>query len=281
MKINLLFSIDDRFTSQMKTTLYSIYANTSPKNQFYVYVLQKAPLQDNATIQQFCEKLNMTYFPVIIGDDGLFKNAPISDRYPETIYYRLLAHLYLPKEVTKILYVDADILCINDITTLYKIDVKDYLYAAASHSQLTNMSNVFNKVRLRTYESEGYFNSGVLLMNLDKIRQMVDPKDIFRFIEENQLNLFLPDQDILNGMYSDNILAIPDQVFNYDARKYGTYETISMGLWDLDWIFEQCVILHFCGKDKPWERKYRGRFASLYKHYWYKTLRLDRTERND
>ncbi len=42
MKINLLFSIDDQFVEQMKTTLFSIYQNTDASHQFTVYVLQKS-----------------------------------------------------------------------------------------------------------------------------------------------------------------------------------------------------------------------------------------------
>lgn len=48
------------------------------------------------------------YTPVVVGEEA-FEDAPTTDRYPETIYYRLLAHEYLPKELDKILYVDADI----------------------------------------------------------------------------------------------------------------------------------------------------------------------------
>ncbi|OTE83185.1 UDP-galactose--LPS alpha1,2-galactosyltransferase WaaW, partial [Escherichia coli] len=90
----------------------------------------------------------------------IFKTAPVSDRYPESIYYRLLAQNYLPQQVEKILYLDADILCINDLRPLYELTLGDFLYAAASHSKLTEVTTVINKVRLRNYESEGYYNSG-------------------------------------------------------------------------------------------------------------------------
>ena len=40
---------------------------------------------------------------------SIFKQAPVSDRYPESIYYRLLAQNYLPKDLDKVLYLDADI----------------------------------------------------------------------------------------------------------------------------------------------------------------------------
>jgi len=230
--MNLLFAIDDRFSEQLKTTLYSIKRHTTAAS-FDVYVLQEKELKQGVE---------------------------------ESIYYRLLAQNYLPQQVEKILYLDADILCINDLRPLYELTLGDFLYAAASHSKLTEVTTVINKVRLRNYESEGYYNSGVLLMNVHQLRQEVKEAEIAAFIEKNHLNLFLPDQDILNGLYGDRVLAIPDQLYNYDVRKNRTYETISLGEWSLDWVIEHTVLLHFCGKEKPWKKGYRSRYGALYKY---------------
>ena len=45
-----------------------------------------------------------------------------------------------------------------------------------------------------------------------------------------------------------------------------------MGEWDLDWVIKNTVVLHFCGRDKPWDEDYIGRFAGLYKHYFKKAM---------
>lgn len=267
--LNLLFSIDSHFTNQLKTTLLSIVQNTRHCS-INVYVLQKNRLAQSESLNAYCKKIGITYFPIVIGDDLLFENAPVSKRYPETIYYRLVAHKYLPSNLDKILYLDADILCINDLLPLYQVEINDYLFAASSHQNLTNMTNVINKVRLKSYESENYYNSGVLLINLKRARTDILPMDIFKFIENNKYNLLLPDQDILNGLYAEAILALPDQLYNFDARKNATYEALSMGEWHSSWVVEHTVLLHFCGKGKPWQKQYRGRYGILYKHYYHK-----------
>lgn len=269
--MNLLFSIDDRFIEQLKTTLYSIKQHVNLEDM-HVYVLQEQALLKTDELDFFCQKFDIQYHPVVIGSGSIFKEAPVSDRYPESIYYRLLAQNYLPNDLDRILYLDADILCINDLLPLYELPLGESLYAAASHAKLTEMTTVLNKVRLGNYESEGYFNSGVLLMNLRQLRNEVKEAEITAFIKKNQLNLFLPDQDILNGLYGDRIIAIPDHIYNYDVRKNRTYETISLGEWRLDWVIEHTALLHFCGKDKPWQKSYRGRFGALYKY-------IDRTRR--
>ena len=100
-KMNLLFAIDDGYVQQFMVTLYSIHQNSS-NQQFSVYELQKTELAQNEAIEIFCHKLGLDYHPVVIGEKS-FEDAPTTNRYPETIYYRLLAHEYLPQDLDKIL----------------------------------------------------------------------------------------------------------------------------------------------------------------------------------
>ena len=195
--MNLLFAIDDNVTQQLMTTLYSIKQN-STIDKYSVYVIQDKKLQATDRIKQFCQKLGMHYHPVIIKDDQ-FDQAPTTDRYPKTIYYRLLAYKYLPKNIKRILYLDVDILVINDLKPLYNLDLKDYWYAAASHVSLDVTDNL-NKLRLGNYETESYYNSGIMLMDLEAIRKNVKAQDIFDYINKMGRTLLLPDQDILNGL---------------------------------------------------------------------------------
>ncbi|MFT8457726.1 MAG: glycosyltransferase family 8 protein [Liquorilactobacillus ghanensis] len=262
--VNLLFSIDDHFVTQLKTLLFSIKIN-SPGCSFHIYILQKK-LRRQKELLTFCQKIEIDCTILTLKKDK-FHHAPQTKRYPETIYYRLLAQNYLPDDVEKIIYLDADILCINNILPLYQTDIDDYLYAAASHSQLTNFTKVVNKVRLKMYEAEEYYNSGVLLINVPQAKKKINAADLQNFIAENRTTLILPDQDILNSLYGGQIYSVPDQIYNYDARKSLIYEMISGGSWDLNWVIAHTVFLHFCGRDKPWKNEYRSKFALLYKHY--------------
>ncbi|MDD6865083.1 MAG: glycosyltransferase family 8 protein [Lactobacillus sp.] len=269
--MNLLFSIDDRFWRQMLTVLNSIRLN-SQSRQIDVYVIQSQKLAHTKEIKQICELWGMHYHPIVIKDEK-FDQAPVTDRYPKTIYYRLLAHQYLPKQLHRILYLDADVLCINDVGSLYDTDLDGYLYASAIHTGLTGTTEVINKIRLQNFDADGYYNSGVLLMNLDLIRQRVHAEDIYEYIREHVL--LLPDQDVLNALYGKDIKTVPDQLYNFDARKGQTYETISFGEWTLDWVIKHTVILHYCGRHKPWlVDKNTGRYTALYKNYFQMTQRV-------
>ena len=104
-------------------------------------------------------------------------------------------------------------------------------------------------------------------MDMTRAKALIDPDEIFAFATEHERKLLFPDQDIFNALYGERTLPVPDQVWNYDARKYPDNIIRTGGEATLDWVMNNTAILHFCGRDKPWAPKYRGQFAALYKHY--------------
>ena len=188
------------------------------------------------------------------------------------MYYRLLAPFLLPSHLEKVLYLDPDILVINPLYALWETDLSDHLFAAAAHTGKTELSNNVNRIRLKT--DHDYYNSGVLLMNLKKGRDMIRREEIFAFVAEHGSELFLPDQDVLNALYGSEVLALDDAIWNYDARNYRNYLLRSGGVRDMKWVMQQTSILHFCGRAKPWKHGYKYRFGLLYQHYVQLTKRF-------
>ena len=181
------------------------------------------------------------------------------------MYYRLLAPHLLPEQIKRILYIDPDTLIINPIRPLWETDLQGNLFAAAAHTGKTELANNVNQLRLGT--AHNYYNSGVLLMDLELGRKEIIPELIFRYVEQHSKELILPDQDILNAMYGKRILPLEDVIWNYDARNYSNYMFRSNGAYDVPWVMQHTAILHFCGKEKPWNPRYIHRFGILYQHY--------------
>jgi len=77
----------------------------------------------------------------------------------------------------------------------------------------------------------------------------------------------MPDQDIINSLYSKKIKSIDEKLYNYDARYYSYYKITSNGKCDMDYVINNTVFIHFLRKKKPWKKSYSGKFHSLYKHY--------------
>lgn len=262
--MNILVTLNSNYLKALKVMLKSLFIN-HPDEAFRIYLMHSSITEEElADLQTYIVANGHELFVITLQKDH-FHDAPIVKHYSKEMYYRLLAYKFLPSDLKKILYLDPDILIINNIRKLYDLDLTGYLYAAAYHDRISVTE--INKLRLRPYDIEAYYNTGVLLMNLSLQREKIDEQAIYHFVEENRTKLILPDQDIFNALYSKAVKNIDEILYNYDTRFYRYYKMISNGKVDMDYVIRHTSILHFCGRKKPWRKNYTGNFHSLYKHY--------------
>lgn len=269
--MNLLLTLDENYLLPCKVMLDSLFASNPQEKDVTVYLLHSAiPGGKLAELEAFCAAFGAKLIPVAV-EPTLFENAPTSKRYPKEMYYRLLSPLILPRQVERVLYLDPDMLIINPLRPLWEQNLGGNVFAAASHTGLTEMANEINQRRLDT-EHE-YFNSGVMLIDLKAARDLVTAEDVFRCVSEHEKELILPDQDVFNMLYGKQTLPVEDVLWNYDVRNYAKYLIRSSGSHDLNWVMDNTAVLHFCGKNKPWHADYKNPFGMLYLHYQNLTLR--------
>lgn len=273
--MNLLVTIDANYINPFKTMLHSFFTSNPNEKNVTLYLLHSEISSDKLDdLQEYCTCFGAKLIPLTV-DPALFEHAPTSKRYPKEMYYRLLSPLILPQDLSRILYLDPDILIINPIKALWNMDLCGNTFAAASHTGLTDITNEINFARLNI-EHE-YFNSGVMLIDLDKARKVINADKIFQCVTENERDLILPDQDVFNIMYGSQTLSIDDVIWNYDVRHYSKYMVRSTGKHDISWTMKNTVVLHFCGKNKPWNENYQNPFGILYRHYMNLSLRRLKT----
>jgi len=147
----------------------------------------------------------------------------------------------------------------------------DAFFAAAR--SINHVSEALFKKRLHMGRDTHYFNSGVLLMNLDLLRQEQDEQDVYAFIEHNLKNLMLPDQDILNALYADRTIFLDPIRYNFDTRYYPALHALSLGKISVETIPQSTCIVHYCGKHKPWHEDYRGECGVFYQRTQEKVFR--------
>ena len=269
--MNLLLTLDENYLQPCKVMLYSFFANNSSEKNVTIYLLHSNITTEKLEeLKNYCSIFNAVLKPISV-DTAIFEDAPTSKRYPKEMYYRLLSPLILPQELDRVLYLDPDILIINPLRPLWELNLYGKAFAAASHTGFTEMANDINQVRLATRHE--YFNSGVMLIDLNAARKHVSSEDIFCCVREHEKELILPDQDIFNILYGKKTLSIDDVIWNYDVRNYSKYLLRSTGKHDLNWIMQNTAILHFCGKSKPWQEDYKNPFGMLYLHYMNLTMR--------
>lgn len=259
--MNILVTLNSNYLEVLVVMLKSLSYNNK-KTKFDVYVMNNSLTTSDIEYLKNNTFKNINIIDLKVGDEELDK-APVTKRYPKEMYYRILAASYLPKKVDKILYLDPDLVVINNIEKLYQTNLDNYYFAAASH--IWGMLQTINRIRLRMRNDDIYINSGVMLMNIKLLRKEQRIDDVYNFIRKNKNNLMLPDQDVISGLYANKILPLDPYVYNMTEKLLK--QAYFMPHISKRWIEDNSVIIHYCGKNKPWLKNYKGILNSFYDSY--------------
>lgn len=259
--MNILVTLNSNYLDVLVVMLKSLAASNKYR-KFDVYVMN-----DSLTVKEFDYLKEKVFKNINIIDlkvkDKILDEAPVTKRYPKEMYFRILAAHYLPKKVDRILYLDPDLVVINKIDKLYNTKLDNYYFAAASH--IWGILQTFNRIRLRMNSDNIYINSGVMLMNIKLLRCVQDKNEVYNFIKKNRNKLMLPDQDVISGLYANKILPLDPYVYNMTEKLLN--QAYFMPHINKRWISENSVIIHYCGKNKPWKNNYKGILNEFYKFY--------------
>ena len=134
-----------------------------------------------------------------------------------------LIRLYLTKFIKedKALWLDMDLIVKDNIDALWDIDLTNY-YAAGVIDQGAKTNLMTPNLDI---DKNLYINSGVLLLNLDKIRKDKKDKELNDFVNENKL--MYPDQDTVNVVFKNNIYFLENKynssLFTGEASDFKIY----------------------------------------------------------
>ena len=252
-KLNILVTLDENYVPYLNVMLASLL-HSNRDCCFDIYLLHSSiPDSAVAETKNILGKDN-SLIMVKAKDIGL-DDAPTTSRYPQEIYYRIFAAKYLPETLDRILYLDPDIIVIGSLKALYNLPMDNYYFAAASHTG--PILRKFNEIRLDMDDDSPYINSGVMLMNLKRLRAEQNYEDVFSFIEKRKSFLMLPDQDIISSLYGSKIFALDTFRYNMTEKLYIGHAPFEKDL-NLEWVKENSVIIHYCGRNKPWKSNDRG-----------------------
>lgn len=251
--MNLIFSLNAQYIDPM-TVLLTSFFEAHPEEHISVYLLYgEMPEEKLAVVQSLIDMYGHRFFPLSIIDHVPANlEWPISRYYSAEMYYWLFAPFLLPEDVDRALYLDADIVCMNEVKEWYDEPFEDFLFKAMSHTYVTKWLQPFNKLRLETYGSEGYFNAGVVLMNIQGIRQASSIEAILEAIEQNKNRLILPDQDVFNILYATRIQETDWRYYNLPVNIYEVMAKVFPNQYNSTWVENQVKFIHYMGRNKPW-----------------------------
>ena len=244
MELNFVYCFDDNFNLQALTSIKSLLNKITQKANIFIIHKNIESFKKMSSFISEHEKLSSLH--IYQFDSTKVNLPPIKSHVSEATYYRLFISQYLPKNIEFLVYLDADIVSVNDPTsklleTFSEIKSDGNVIAAKIETTREQEKIFFNTLDLK---SDVKFNAGVLVIDFNAwIKDEVE-SDLLKILNLRHNEIFDYDQEVLN-IYFDGQFTKLDENLNYQAIG-GQDENL------YSFIEKNVNFLHYLGKGKPW-----------------------------
>lgn len=252
--VHIVFISDENYVMPTVVAITSLYMNKAENTNYSVHILASDISNESRVMFQNLQKDTLQIEILDQDHSSLYDECGIKDLHVSTaaLYKFNIANLF--PEYSKIIYLDGDILVKKDLSELYNTDITN-VYAAVIKDYKPMLYNP-PQVKKLHIDHSAYFNSGVMLLNLEKLRA----DDLFHKLLQYRLNgiNYFMDQDALNVVFQEKVLYI-SFLNNVMSSVMGYFKTEDiLSYYELpaemrkEDIYEKSTIVHLCTKYKPW-----------------------------
>ena len=267
MTLHVACAADARYAPYCAAMLHSLFSHNrwSP---IAVHFL-RAPALDESVVrrlQRMVDSLGGVIEFHSVPDSDV-AGLPVMDRIPGLMWYRIFLPQLCP-ELDRILYLDADTLILDSLEPLWRTDLHGYVLGAVDN--VLERETQQRPAQLGLPADATYFNSGVLLLNLARMRADNTTQRLAAHARSEGSRLMWPDQDTLNVVLAAQRLALHPRWNCQNSCFYFPWAAEVFGAEILREALEHPAILHFEGGDhaKPWH--YLN--THPYRHAYRRTL---------
>ena len=264
--VPIVLSANDKFAPYLDVMIQSIIANASPTRQYDIIVLFNDISEKNRNLIAWDARdkgnISIRFIRVCEYFDAgkLFVDQHLSI---ET-YYRLIIPEIMP-DYHKILYLDCDMVVDHDVAELYDLDLQGCLIGAAKDidvaGQVNLKQNNWDRYAVEDLNLDSpfdYFQAGVLILDLDQLRQTVSSEEMIRLAASRSWRCH--DQDVLNMVCKNRVYYIPQQwntLMDWQEPGRSRMQILKMaprGLYEEYAVARKNpYMIHFAGYQKPWD----------------------------
>ena len=201
--LNVACVADEYYIPHCATMLASLLEHNPASKIHFLH----APNTDGemlAKLKRFVVGRGGEFFLHAIPDDWI-SGLPRISQIPPLMWYRVYLPDLLPG-LDRILYLDADTLICGSLEDLWRTPLDGYYLAAVGNVFEPAMSEWPRTLGLEF--SDRYFNSGVLLLNLEAMRRDGITEQLVSFGRNPPMRLKWPDQDSLNCVLAKGVVAL-------------------------------------------------------------------------
>lgn len=265
--MHIAFSSDNNYAMPAGVMIYSVCRHN--ENVTFHMIIPKDFTEKNKRRLESITSSFGTRIEFITISDELFEEFPVgradqASHITIASYYRLFLSKLLPADIHRVIYLDCDLICLKPLYDMWDLDIKDTPMACVKDIPFDGISEA---QRLGYDEKEGYFNAGVLLINLDFWRTHNVIGDFHKIISTCPEILKSHDQDVLNLVFKGKTLFLPPK---YNAVDLLFYNGITTSQYSKEEIYEAVhspVIVHFTYFKKPWIKGYGHPYEDTFLNY--------------
>lgn len=245
-EIPIFFTIDNGYAPFLAVALNSAIKNSSKDRSYKAIVLCEELSKEN---EEKLLSLQTDNFRIVLTEmkanfdalDDRMSNRLRCDYFTLTIYFRLFIPSMFP-QYDKAVYIDSDVVCTTDIAKLYDIEIGDNLIGACNDLSIADVPPLVayteNAIGVKKNE---YINSGVLLMNLKKMRESNFEEHFLSLLNEYHFDSIAPDQDYLNAICNGKIFYLDeswDAMPNDEKPQLKNTNIIHYNLFSKPWCYD-------------------------------------------
>lgn len=264
--VPIVLSANDKFAPYLDVMIQSIIVNASASRKYDIIVLFNDISEKNRRLIALAAygKMNVSIRFIRVCEYFDATKLFVDQHLSVETYYRLIIPELMPK-YHKILYLDCDMVVEHDVAELYDLDLEGCILGAAKDIDVAGQINLdqndwkkYAEEKLGLDKAYDYFQAGVLIVDLDALRNTVSSKNMIELALSNKWRCH--DQDVLNMLCKNRVYYIPQQ-----WNVLMSWEEIGRSRMQImkaspRMLYEEYMearknpyVIHFAGYQKPWD----------------------------
>ncbi len=251
--IPIVFAVNDAYSTIAGVAIYSLIENANTDMDYNIYILKTDLSKEHQRKLKDLERDNVKITVVDVGNFVFGNKDVTSTHLTIEAVYRLLIPELLP-QYDKVLYLDCDIIVKGDISELYHYEIGDHILGAV-RCYVDKQREIYYREHLKLPYTAA-FNTGVLLINMEKFRKENIKEKCRALLEEDwkrETKIFtLMDQDVLNITCEGKVFFIsaiwncPNGSYAIGGNIYDEYKE------DFALAYKEPKVIHYTTYLKPW-----------------------------
>ena len=256
-------AINGDYALPLIVTLTSAVEHLDPSYQIQLFLLHDGLGQD--VINKIASLVDLHLVEL---SADTFDRLPDHDRYPAVAAYPLLLPDVLPETLRRVLFLDADLLVLDDLAQLWETPTAGRAVAGAPDGAIHFCSSPRGVRQWREWgipEVSTYFNCGVLLIDLEAWRNREVARRAFNYLRHSRRQVDFLHQEALNAVLWSDWQPL-DRRWNMlgsvagRPHEHPPSASVTPG------------IVHFAGRFKPWRAPVAGPYYARYSAFLLKAL---------